>query len=178
MSSNVQRNRQMHPITLSPLSMKDCDALLDFERRNKGWFEQHIPPRPTRYFDRVGLASATQKLVQTQGDESHLMYVVYQGTAIVARANIHTICPDFVEIGYRVCKAHVGKGIATQAVAALLDISRHQLATPYVLAKVTKENHASQRVLEKAGFVFSHKERNGTVVNGNHLELWYYVYNC
>ncbi|MBE1275575.1 GNAT family N-acetyltransferase [Enterovibrio baiacu] len=167
----------MHPVTLSPLSMDDCDALLDFECRNKGWFEQHIPPRPSRYFDRVGLTAATQKLVQTQGDESHLMYVVYQGTEIVARANIHTIRPDFVEIGYRVCQSHIGKGIATQAVAALLTICRRQLATPYVLAKVTTENHASHVVLKKTGFTLTRKEKNGTVVKGKHLSLCHYEYH-
>jgi RimJ/RimL family protein N-acetyltransferase len=57
-----------------------------------------------------------------------------------------------VEVGYEVAESHRGRGLATEAVAAMLD---HAFAEPGVTAAIAHtlpEHNASTRVLEKSGF--------------------------
>ncbi|KKD61017.1 acetyltransferase [Grimontia sp. AD028] len=164
----------METVSLSPLSLNDCQALLDFECRNKTWFEQFIPPRPSGYFNLAGLTDATRELVENQSTETHLMYVIYEGDKIVARANIHTIYDDHAEIGYRVCEEYLGKGIAKRALLALVEVCSELLEVDYVVGKVSSGNQASIKVLESAGFVYQSKALNAALIQGQHLDLLNY----
>ena len=56
-----------------------------------------------------------------------------------------------VELGYWIARAHWGKGFATEAGRALLDIAR-ALKLPRLEASHFVDNPASGRVLEKLGF--------------------------
>jgi [ribosomal protein S5]-alanine N-acetyltransferase len=60
---------------------------------------------------------------------------------------------DGVEIGYAIDDAQQGRGLATEAVAAMTDWGFQTLALPAVDGIVARDNIASCRVLEKAGFV-------------------------
>jgi RimJ/RimL family protein N-acetyltransferase len=55
-----------------------------------------------------------------------------------------------VEIGYGIADSYQGRGVATEAVAALCDFARR--GAGFVLAETDRDNLASQRVLEKCGF--------------------------
>jgi len=57
-----------------------------------------------------------------------------------------------VELGYWIGRAHWGKGFATEAGGALIDIAR-TLKLPRLEASHFVDNPASGRVLEKLGFV-------------------------
>lgn len=56
-----------------------------------------------------------------------------------------------VELGYWIARAHWGRGIATEACAALIDIAR-ALRLPQLEGSHFIDNPASGRVLEKLGF--------------------------
>ena len=56
-----------------------------------------------------------------------------------------------VELGYWIARPHWGRGIATEACAALIDIAR-TLRLPTLEASHYLDNPASGRVLEKLGF--------------------------
>ena len=56
------------------------------------------------------------------------------------------------EIGYRLIKSAWGKGYGTEGVRALLDFAFNSLGLDRVSAETMAVNHASRRVLEKAGF--------------------------
>lgn len=57
-----------------------------------------------------------------------------------------------VELGYWIARPHWGKGFATEAARALIDIAR-TLKLPRLEASHFVDNPASGRVLEKLGFV-------------------------
>lgn len=57
------------------------------------------------------------------------------------------------EIGYFVGEDHWGKGYATKAAMAIIDLAREQGFTGKLIAQHAKDNPASGRVLEKVGFV-------------------------
>ena len=72
------------------------------------------------------------------------------------------------EIAYHFARAYWGHGYATEAVSRIALFGRDQLHLKGIIARYAKENVASGRVLEKAGFVWE-KEityvcNDGTVV--------------
>ena len=58
-----------------------------------------------------------------------------------------------VEIGYGLHPEHWGKGYATEAVRALCDWAAKQAGVTRIEAETDADNLASQRVLEKSGFL-------------------------
>ena len=57
------------------------------------------------------------------------------------------------EIGYGIAETHQGRGYATEAVTAAVSWALAQKPITCVTAEVDKDNIASVKVLEKAGFV-------------------------
>eukprot|EP01018_Ginkgo_biloba_P028894 Gb_01751 [translate_table: standard] len=57
------------------------------------------------------------------------------------------------ELGFVLARSQWGKGIATEAVKIVLPVAFQHLQVERIEAVVAKENVASQRVLEKSGFV-------------------------
>lgn len=57
-----------------------------------------------------------------------------------------------VEIGYGIKKTFEGQGYMTEALTAMTRWATEQIGVNYVEAETDKDNMASQRVLEKAGF--------------------------
>lgn len=86
----------------------------------------------------------------------HQFVVVGDATAEVVAmvGSVGAVTPDgAVEIGYGTNESACGRGIASEAVGAL---TRHLLGLPrvaVVTARTQVPNQASQRVLEKCGFV-------------------------
>jgi [ribosomal protein S5]-alanine N-acetyltransferase len=56
-----------------------------------------------------------------------------------------------VEIGYGICDSSQGRGVATEIVNAVCEFARGRASV--ILAETERANLASQRVLEKAGFL-------------------------
>lgn len=62
-----------------------------------------------------------------------------------------------VEIGYGISMEFVGKGYATEAVSAIVQWAAGQPEVTRIEAETEIENLASQRVLEKCGFIATGK---------------------
>ncbi len=75
------------------------------------------------------------------------------GTAI-GDIGVHTLAedPKQVKIGYTLAREHQGKGIATEALTAMLDYLFAEMKRHRVLAYVDIENQRSIRLLERLGF--------------------------
>jgi RimJ/RimL family protein N-acetyltransferase len=70
------------------------------------------------------------------------------------------------EVSYWLGKEFWGQGIATQALAAFLDV----IQTRPLYARAAKDNLASIRVLEKCGFALSRTERGFANARGEEIE--------
>ncbi|KXF82384.1 GNAT family N-acetyltransferase [Enterovibrio coralii] len=161
-----------------PLSLEHCEALLNFEIKNRAWFERYIAPRPPHFFDLHGLTRATHTALELQSNLTHRLFVmVDEQQRIVGRANINEIRDDHAVIGYRVCEQAVGKGIATKAVQALIAVCKDELDVDYMLAKTTPHNIGSQKVLAKTGFRYIGRERNAAKIQGRFNDLWLYQFD-
>ena len=66
-----------------------------------------------------------------------------------------------VEVGYEIAESRRGRGLATQAVAAMLDHAFAQPGVSAAIAHTLPEHNASTRVLEKTGFHHDGETREG-----------------
>jgi len=73
---------------------------------------------------------------------------------------------DEIEVLYSILPEYWGKGFATEIAKGSLNYATHTLHLQDLICFTLKENIASRRVIEKAGFIF---EREGTYKNLLHL---------
>ncbi len=79
----------------------------------------------------------------------------------IGRCSLRRQADREVLMGYRLLKAQWGKGYASEAVGALLDLAFNTHGLDEVRSKVARENHASRRVIEKNGGRFWKEEAYG-----------------
>ncbi len=106
--------------------------------------------------------------LQAQGYTGGQWMVVAGGEVVGLCGFKHAPSPaGQVEIGYGMAAARRGRGHATAAVGALLDVARRDPAVRAVLAQTALDNVASQRVLAKNGFArvgTSHDLEDGELI--------------
>jgi RimJ/RimL family protein N-acetyltransferase len=73
-----------------------------------------------------------------------------------------------IEFGYSLARAYWGRGLATEAAAACLRYVFDHLPLTELVARFDSRNIASQRVLEKIGFVYQRTEQHD-----DGTDLWY-----
>ena len=160
------------------LQLDDVKRLLAFERDNRDWFEQFIPPRNEAIYTPEGVEThiidCLAKYIQ---QIYHPNVLVDLDGNIIGRANLIDIdgAAGCTKIGYRIARHHVGTGLATGAVAQLKVLAAQRGLT-LLNAYVTVENHASARVLEKSGFVKGERVPGMTVLKGRALDCDHYTY--
>ncbi len=74
--------------------------------------------------------------------------------SVIGDIGVHTIAedPSQVKVGYTLARAQQGKGLATEALSALLDYLFTEMKKHRVLAYVDIDNQRSIRLLERLGF--------------------------
>ena len=78
-------------------------------------------------------------------------------------------------VGYSMDQQYAGRGIATEAVALVLDFAFNQLNIHRIEAYVAPENIASVRVLEKSNFVREGLLRELLFINGHWVDHYMYA---
>jgi RimJ/RimL family protein N-acetyltransferase len=76
-----------------------------------------------------------------------------------------------VEIAWRLCASHWGRGYASEAARASLKVAFERLALPEVVAFTAIGNQRSRRVMERLGMQFSGYFEHPGVPQGNPLKL-------
>ncbi|AKU18892.1 hypothetical protein VV02_12815 [Luteipulveratus mongoliensis] len=132
--------------------MGHAEALERFERANREFFARHVSDRGDEYFEQFehGLAALAE---ENRSARSLFFVAVDSGGEVVARVNVYDIDqPERTELGFRVAEHAEGKGVTTRAVQAALQVAGTR-GVGTVAARASTANVASQRVLEKCGFV-------------------------
>ncbi len=126
-------------------------AILDFEVTNRAYFAQSINDRGDDFFE--GFAQHHRELLSEQDSGVGAFFVlVGEDETVVGRFNLYEIADGSAEVGYRVAEHVSGNGVATAALANLCRIAA-ELGLRRLAAVTATDNVASQRVLEKTGFV-------------------------
>jgi ribosomal-protein-alanine N-acetyltransferase len=131
-----------------------ADALRAFELANRTYFSAWISDRGDAFYERFAEQHGMFLAEQDSG-VCAFHVLVDDDQTILGRFNLYDLDPDegSANVGYRVAERIAGHGVATSTVRELcaLAASRHGLRV--LRAATSTENVASQRVLEKVGFV-------------------------
>lgn len=141
--------------TLRPLALSDARELAAAYRRNRAHLAPWEPLRPDRFFTQAGQEEDLESRLAASTAGTGYSLGVLQGARIVGRFNLAGIVRGPFQsggLGYWVDRDVAGRGLATAAVKAILSAARGELGLHRVEASTLTHNHASQRVLRKAGF--------------------------
>ena len=144
-------------IYLSKLTFEDAKRLFEFELANRRFFETMVPTRGDDYYKLDQFLINHQVLLNEQEEGLSTFYLIKNDAEILGRINLIDINKQLgtAHLGYRIGEAFLGKGIATQSVKLILELIEEQ-SIHQLYAKTTMDNIASQKVLERTGFLKEH----------------------
>ncbi len=146
---------------LQLVRLDHAPALLAFERENRAYFAAVIPDRGDSFFTEFDMRHAQLLERQAAGtDYFHLL--VAEGGEVVGRVNLTEVAGGSAELGYRIAQKAAGQGLATAAVRAVRELAATEYGLTKLRARVTLDNPASRKVLERNGFV----ARGSLTLNG------------
>ena len=78
------------------------------------------------------------------------------GSTMIGTVDLHGIDRDVpkCEVGYWLRTSHTGRGLAREAVAAVMDVARESLGAVRIEARCDPRNERSWRLAERLGFTF------------------------
>ena len=127
-------------------------ALLAFEQENRAYFAAVIPDRGDDYFAEFDERHA--ELLESQAAGTDYFHVlVAEGGEIVGRVNLLKVEDGAAELGYRIAEKAAGQGLATAAVREVRELAAEKYGLTRLRARVTLDNPASGKVLERNGFI-------------------------
>ena len=145
-------------ISLELLSKENSLDVYFFEKENREYFEQNLPPRPANYFDSEAFKEITRELLREQENHDVYMHLIRDGQGVmVGKVNLSVLGKDrkTAELGYRIGENVSNLGYASEAVKLVLEKAFTTYDFNRIIAGMATDNLASQRVLLKNGFTFS-----------------------
>ena len=146
----------MNDITIKLLNIGDMKELLEFEIKNRSFFEETCLTRGDSYYEFKYFKDIVSELISEQNKGMHYMYIARNSEDnIVGRVNlVDVVRGNFnkAEIGYRIGKEYTGRGYGEKAVKLALYDAANKYKLHRIEAGVSTENIASQKVLIKNGF--------------------------
>jgi ribosomal-protein-alanine N-acetyltransferase len=127
-------------------------AILDFELQNRSYFVESINDRGDEYFREF--SQQHRDLLAAQDSGVIACYVLLDDDqSVVGRFNLYEISEGTAEVGYRLAQRVAGRGVATTTLENFCRIAHDEYGVARLTAATPRDNVASQRVLQKAGFV-------------------------
>jgi [ribosomal protein S5]-alanine N-acetyltransferase len=126
-------------------------SVLEFELANREFFARTISDRGDEFFAQFHDNFHTL-LSDQQAGECIYYVIVEKSGSIVGRINLYDVQSGSADVGYRIAEQATGGGVATAALRELCRLAVDEHGLTRLTAKVSNENIASQRVLEKASF--------------------------
>ncbi|WLR46488.1 GNAT family N-acetyltransferase [Halobacillus litoralis] len=165
-------------IRVEELRLEDAEAVLNFEKENRTYFEKMVPSRGDNYYNFDHFMMRHKELLDEQRKKLSYFYLIRRTNGeILGRINLVDIdiSQHSGHIGYRVGEKHTGQGVADRALHILMNhLSRGGFTK--IFAKTTNNNMASQKVLEKNGFKKGEESDNEFVMNGEKLKFVNYIW--
>jgi [ribosomal protein S5]-alanine N-acetyltransferase len=137
---------------LQRLSAGHTPALLAFELENRAYFAASVSDRGDEFFEQFTDGISAMLAEQEAGVGAYYVLVGDDGSAL-GRFNLYRIADRTAELGYRVAERVAGRGVATATVRELSRLAAQEHGLGTLVAETNHDNVASQKVLEKAGFV-------------------------
>ncbi|WOO87600.1 GNAT family N-acetyltransferase [Mollicutes bacterium LVI A0039] len=153
-------------VRLEKLTLENSLEILAFETENRPYFETCLMPREDSYYTVEGFKQLTAKLLKEQENGKCYMYLIKNNEGnLTGRINLFLLddtSEQIAELGYRIGSNYTGMGIATEAVKLLL---KESINVKRIIAGTDENNIASQKVLEKNGFICESRTGCYAVIN-------------
>jgi len=140
-------------LVLRSFDVDDLEPLLTFHGDPDVVRYVPFPPR-----DRAAVAAVLKRKVAStglaqEGDLLELAVVLVEDGTLVGDVllALRSIEHETLEVGYLFAPAHGGRGYATEAVRALVDLAFRGLGARRVVARVDARNVSSRALLERLG---------------------------
>ena len=134
-------------MNLRPAGVADAEAFAALFSANRDFLAPFDPIRPDDFYTVEGQRTRLARSIGT--------YAILDGDEVAGTLGISNVVLGAfrsANLGYWVDGARNGRGLATRAVAAAVEIAFGELGLHRLEAGALVENIASQRVLEKNGF--------------------------
>lgn len=139
------------------IALDDAPVLAELVRANRDFLAPWEPARGAEYFTDAGQRAALEVSLAEQERGRGLPCAILDGDgAVVGRVNISNIVRGAAQsgsLGYWMAQAAGGRGVATAAVRDIIRIAFGELGLHRIQADTLVHNVASQRVLERNGFI-------------------------
>jgi [ribosomal protein S5]-alanine N-acetyltransferase len=139
------------------IGVDDAAALAQLVRDNREFLEPWDPRHEDGYFTEAGQRAVIQEALRSHEEGTALPHVILDPSgAVVGRITLSGIVRGAFQscsVGYWVSASHNGRGLATAAVREITRIAFDDLKLHRIQAGTLVHNVASQRVLERNGFV-------------------------
>lgn len=163
-------------ISIVQLQATDAKKLFEFELENRVFFEKMVPTRGEDYYHFETFQGRHDALLDEQSQGISFFYLIKdENDSILGRMNLVDIdkVQGVAHIGYRIGEPYTGKGIAVKALALLLENVR-KMSISKLMAQTTTTNIASQKILEKNGFIHVNLSDEEFEINGQQFKFTYY----
>ena len=159
-------------ISLELLSKENRLDVYFFEKENREYFEQNLPPRPANYFDSEAFKEITRELLREQENHDVYMHLIRDAQGVmVGRISLSVLESNrkTAEIGYRIGENVSNLGYASEAVKLVFEKAFTIYGFNRIIAGTATGNLVSQRVLLKNGFIFSRVIENDLQIHNEWL---------
>jgi len=169
-------------IKIERVTEKMYQEIFHFEVKNKAYFEKILPPRPDGYQQYDTFKTIMDDLLSEQLKGEYYMHIIRdENSVFVGRINLQMSGSGNLrkaELGYRVDFEKQGNGYASQAVKLILKDAFENHKVIEITAGTSKDNIASQRVLEKNAFKKIGEEKNVMKINKRWIDGILYSIKC
>ncbi|KGP91790.1 acetyltransferase [Pontibacillus chungwhensis BH030062] len=162
-------------IYIEKLTRSHAKALFHFEVANRSFFETMVPSRGESYYEwNVFLKKLDSLLKEQKEKEAYYYLIMEKAGTIVGRINIVLdTTASTGDLGYRIGQDYTRKGLAKRAVETLLK-EKHVAELERITAKTTSSHIASQKVLERNGFIYVKTDPVAFYFRGNKENFVHY----
>jgi [ribosomal protein S5]-alanine N-acetyltransferase len=141
--------------TIRPLEARDAAPLLELRLENREFMEPFDPERPESFYTLDGQREIVQTAVARREADAQYVYAILDDGEVAGTISISNVVRGAFQsanVGYWVDRRRNGRGLATRAVASIVEIAFGELGLHRLEAGTLVDNVASQRVLEKNRF--------------------------
>ncbi len=157
-------------LLLRPFALSDVEDV--FEYATSPEWGRYLPVREP--YVRRDAEEFVAHSVLTPWDARPIFAITWDGKAI-GGINLR-VEPrhEHAEVGYSLSSYHWGKGIATEAVHAVVDCAFSRYDVKKVYARINPSNERSWRLAERLGMVREGLLRSHEIIRGERWDVFYY----
>ena len=136
---------------IRPLVPADAEELARIYRQDREFLRPFEPTRPEHFFT----AKVQRQRIERAGDDQWRWAIEDDGriAGVISLGDVLRESLQLANVGYFVSQEFNGRGLATRAVADVVRFAFGEAGLHRLEAATVPDNRASQRVLEKNGFV-------------------------